>query len=147
MSNLSLLFIPSLFCNQFKGIQRIKHFFMYAGNFFLFCGFLALCTLYFVQHKPSIVAQNSIRSQKNFQRFFVALRFLLLLPPLLLLLLLTSKWPFSCLVLLDCFPFNFNFYCNFLPSFFHSLLPNSFPLYPSAVHWSCCCCCCRCVCI
>lgn len=96
---------------------------MYAGNFFLFCGFLALCT-----HRA--LWRRIQFGRKNFQRFFVALRFLLLLllppPPPLLISLLTTKWPFSCLVLLDCFPFNFNFYCNFLPSFFILLFPIPF---------------------
>jgi hypothetical protein len=36
----SPLLIPSLSCNQFKGIQRIKHFFMFVGNFFLSLWFL-----------------------------------------------------------------------------------------------------------
>ena len=81
------------FAINLKEFKESNTFLCMLAIFFIFCGFLALCTLYFVQHKPSIVAQNSIRSQKNFQRFFVALRFLLLLPPPppLLLLLLTSK--------------------------------------------------------
>lgn len=106
------LFIPSLFCNQFKGIQRIKHFFMYTGNFFLFHIFVV-----FFAHCICSTTECCGAEFNSVAKIFSAFSSLYDFTKNLLL----TKWPFSCLVLLDCFPFNFNFYCNFFTFFSSSL--------------------------
>lgn len=158
--------IPPLYCNQFKRIQRIKHFFIYREFFlplslllflsfsFLFLWFLKSLVVVFFSTFLCLVAcsmpsigtnKNEKRKKelnlfrKNFQRFLIhssLLRFFIASYSFQFFFCSFAKWLFSCLVLLDCFPFNFNFYCNFSPFFFFLLFFDSL---------LCCCCCCVCI--